>query len=346
MTLRSNLKVGLSIGAGHFGEVFSAVDDAHGEVAVKIQSKLVFESDAEWQTRRQHHLDEGSRLSRARHANVVPIHCLLEDDSSDAVLIVMELCLGGSLQSHFENGPMLLTDVRRYVTQVTMGLVALHNRGMLHRDIKPGNILLNKSDVAQIGDFGLVTDNIILDYGSAAGYSDHLSPEVLAGNGTSVRSDIWALGMTMYRLLHGEEWYSRLPPPRHVVGKGGFAKSLPWLPHIPQNWRTVIRTMMNDDPGSRYKNGNELLVAISRLQTTPRWRCKVTPTQVTWTCEAKNRNYTVEWIETNPGSFSWEARSVPKAKGNRRSFGSSHNINYSTAERELNLLFSGRLAVI
>lgn len=346
MTLRSNLKIGKAIGAGHFGEVFAGVDDVHGDVAVKIQSKLAFESDSDWQQRRKYHLDEASRLSRARHANVVPVHCLLEDDSSDAVLIVMDLCPGGSLQSHFENGPMSLTDVRRYTTQVTMGLVALHNRKMLHRDIKPGNILLNKRDVAQIGDFGLVTDNIILDYGSAAGYSDHLAPEVLAGNGTSVRSDIWALGMTMYRLLHGQEWYSRLPAPRHVVGKGGFAKSLPWLPHIPQNWRTVVRTMMNDDAHSRYKNGNELLVAISRLHTTPRWQCKVTPTDVTWTCTTKNRNYRVEWEETKPGSFNWEARSIPIAKGNRRSFGGSQNVNYNTAERELNLLFSTRLEAI
>jgi len=179
VTLRSNLNIGLAIGAGAFGEVFSAIDDAHGDVAVKIQGKLAFESDADWQLRRKSILAEGQKLSRAKHANVVQIHTILEDDTSDAVLIVMDLCPGGSLQSRFESGAMLLVEVRKYITQVTMGLIALHSRGMLHRDIKPGNILLSKQQIAQLGDFGIVTDDIILGYGSAAGYIDHLSPEVL-----------------------------------------------------------------------------------------------------------------------------------------------------------------------
>ncbi|WP_159006362.1 serine/threonine-protein kinase [Bradyrhizobium sp. S69] len=345
MTLRSNLKIGPPIGAGFFGEVFSATDDAHGTVAVKIQGKLPFEADADWQLRRNSHLAEGQRLSRAKHANVVQIHTILEDDASDAVLIVMDLCPGGSLQSRFELDPMSLAEVRKYTTQVTMGLVALHSRQMLHRDIKPGNILLNRQGTAQIGDFGLVTDNIILGYGSATGYSDHLSPEVLNGGGTSVKSDIWALGMTMYRLLHGSEWYSKLPfPPRNVVGKGGFAKSLPWLPHIPQAWRTVIRTMMNDDPGARYQNGSGVLRAFARLVTTPQWQCSVRPGQITWRHQAKGRNYFVDWTETSSRKYDWAAWSEPVGQGNRRSFGKSKNLDYGAAERELNRLFATKLA--
>jgi eukaryotic-like serine/threonine-protein kinase len=346
MTLRSNLIIGAPIGAGFFGEVFSATDDAHGNVAVKVQGKLALESDADWQLRRKSHLAEGQRLSRAKHANVVQIHTILEDDASDAVLIVMDFCPGGALQSRFEVGPMSLAEVLKYITQVTMGLIALHSRGMLHRDIKPGNILLNKQGIAQIGDFGLVTDNIILGYGSATGYSDHLSPEVLNGGGTTVRSDIWALGMTMYRLLHGIEWYSKLPSPRHVAGKGGFAKSLPWLPHIPQAWRTVIRTMMNDDTAARYQNGSGLLRAFSRLQTTPRWQCNVKPARIRWRYQAKARKYFVDWTETSPAKFAWEAWSEPVGTGNRRSLGVSQDVDYATAERELATLFTTKLAKI
>jgi serine/threonine-protein kinase len=342
MTFRANLKIGPAIGAGHFGEVFSGIDEAHGNVAVKIQEKLVFETDADWQARKQTHLAEGKRLSQARHANVVHIHGLLESDARDAVLIVMDHCPGGSLQARFEAGPMKLGDVRRYITQVTMGLIALHARGMLHRDIKPGNILLNKKDVAQLGDFGHVTDNIVVGYASAAGYSDHLAPEVSNGGGTSIRSDIWALGMTMYRLLHGAEWYSRLPPPRHVAGHGGFAKSLPWLPHIPPPWRTVVRTMMNDDTAARYQNGNAVLRALSQLETS-QWECDVTADQITWTCEVKKRAYLVELIQTGPDNFNWEARSRSIGPGNRRSFGASTNVTFHKADRELTSLFRTKL---
>lgn len=343
MTLRSNLKLGQKLGNGHFGEVFAGTDDVHDEVAVKRLARLNGESDAEWLVRREGHLAEGRRLSEAEHANVVKVHSLLEDESSDAVLIVMERCPGGSLQAAFEQGPMMLSDVRRYVTQVTMGLVALHSRGMIHRDIKPGNILLGKRNIAQLGDFGLVSDKIVGGYASAAGYSDHLAPEVLNGGPTSIKTDIWALGMTVYRLLHGAEWYSKLPPPRHVVGKGGFAKSLPWLPHIPQAWRTVIRTMMNDDTKARYQSGAELLRAYSKLKTTPPWVCAVVPGNITWTHDAKGRRYFVELNETAPKKFAWSARSEPLGSGNRRNFGSGTDLDYGTADKQLSALFATKL---
>ncbi|EIG56104.1 serine/threonine-protein kinase [Bradyrhizobium sp. WSM1253] len=230
MTLISNLQTGAEIGSGYFGKVHEGTDDVHGKVAVKIFTRKPSEADADWQERKKGLLAEGQRLSRAEHTNVLKVHGLLESQTSDAVHLVMDYCPGGCLQKKFEAGPMALADARRYATHVTMGLAALHARGMIHRDIKPGNILLNKHGAAQLGDFGLVTDNIIVAYASGQGYSDHLPPEVLNGGGTSVKSDVWALGMTIYRLLHGAEWYSRLPKPRHVAGRGGFAKHLPFLP--------------------------------------------------------------------------------------------------------------------
>jgi eukaryotic-like serine/threonine-protein kinase len=341
MTLISNLQIGPKIGNGHFGEVHSGTDDVHRTVAVKIFRKLAAESDDHWQARKASLLGEGQKLSRAEHAHVVKVHGLLESDTSDAIHLVMSLCPGGSLQQHFEAGPMQLASVRRYATHITMGLAALHARGMLHRDIKPANILLNKHDAAHLGDFGLVTDDIILGYASAAGYmyTDHIAPEVIHGGGTTVKTDIWALGMTLYRMMHGAEWYSRLPPPRHVVGKGGFAKSLPWLPHVPKAWRTVIRTMLNDDPGSRYQTAIECCQAYSKLKTLPRWECTVTPNGVHWTYADNKRKYFVTWDETQPNIYDWSAWSEPVGKGNKRSLGSSSGINYETADRELTALF-------
>jgi serine/threonine-protein kinase len=223
-----------------------------------------------------------------------------------------------------------------------MGLAALHARGMLHRDIKPANILLNKHDAAQLGDFGLVTDDIILGYASAEGYmyTDHIAPEVIQGGGTSVKTDIWALGMTLYRMIHGAEWYSRLPPPRHVVGKGGFARFLPWLPHVPKAWRTMIRTMLNDEPGSRHQTAIEVCQAYSKLQTVPRWECTVGSTDVSWTYADNRRRYFVTWDQTGPNAYDWSARSEPAGKGNRRNLGSSSGVNYDRADRELTALFA------
>ncbi|MET4257379.1 serine/threonine protein kinase [Bradyrhizobium sp. S3.12.5] len=340
MTLISNLQTGAEIGSGYFGKVHEGTDDVHGKVAVKIFTRKPSEADADWQERKQGLLAEGQRLSRAEHTNVLKVHGLLESQTSDAVHLVMDYCPGGCLQKKFEVGPMPLADARRYATHVTMGLAALHARGMIHRDIKPGNILLNKHGAAQLGDFGLVTDNIIVGYASGQGYSDHLAPEVLNGGGTSVKSDVWALGMTIYRLLHGAEWYSRLPKPRHVAGKGGFAKHLPFLPHIPKAWRTLLRTMMNDDTNARYQSANAALAAYSKLDTTPRWDCVVTSDKVSWTCLHKNRKYFVEWEMVGTDLYNWSAWSEPTGRGNRRSFGSSNGVSYDTADRELAATFA------
>lgn len=338
--LKSNLKMGSLIGQGHFGDVYLADDDVHGKVAVKVLRQGIGELDAEWKRRKEGLLKEGRRLNQATHHNVVQIHQLLESETNDEVLLVMEYCSGGSLQDHFEKGPMLLADVRKLSTEVALGLQALHARDMLHRDVKPGNLLLDENGVAKLGDFGLVTDDIILGYGSQAGYSDHIAPEVWNGSGTSVRSDIWALGMTIYRLLHGMDWYSRSPAPRMVVPNGGFLNTLRWLPYIPKKWRRVVRRMLQDDPRSRYQNAEQIVNALAGLPIEPRWKCKVTAAEVRWERQAKRRRFIVIWTKHSARRHEWSAWSEPIEAGNRRFLGGVETkIGYAELERQLKDFF-------
>lgn len=151
-------------------------------------------SATQWQARKTDLLREGQRLSQAAHPHVVQVRQLLKSPTEDELLLVMEYCPGGSLQKNFDAGPMRLGEVRRYATEIATGLHILHARGMLHRDIKPGNVLITKSGTAKLGDFGLVTDNLILGYGSAAGYLDHLAPEVHTGSPTSPEPIFGRLG--------------------------------------------------------------------------------------------------------------------------------------------------------
>lgn len=138
-------------------------------MALKIFTKLATETDDEWQIRKKGLLAEGQRLSRAEHPNVLKVHGLLESQTSDAIHLVMDYCPGGCLQKKFESGPLPLSEVRKYANHVTMGLAALHARNMIHRDIKLANILLNKHGAAQLGDFGFVTDNIVVGLRVLAG---------------------------------------------------------------------------------------------------------------------------------------------------------------------------------
>jgi serine/threonine protein kinase len=338
--LKSGLKLGPKIGGGFFGDVHKGSDDLHGDVAVKILRQFAGEPNADWTLRKEDLLKEGQRLSQAAHENVVRVHHIVRDESEDNLWLVMELCQSG-LQAKYNAGPMGLLETRKACCEVALGLQSLHSREMLHRDIKPGNILISRRGIAQLGDFGLVTDNLILGYGSEAGYSDHIAPEVWATSLTSKKSDIWALGMTAYRLLHGAEWYSRLPAsPRTVIANGGFAASLPWLPHIPDGWRRAIRKMMHDDPNSRCQSAGGIISSLANVECEPDWDCRVDKGLIRWSRVTRARRFFAVLESHSARRHEWHAWSEPIGAGNRRSLGRSAGIvGYGEAEHGLRAFF-------
>jgi len=305
------------LGAGAFGEVFEGQDGVHGRVAVKVMSRRPTESPSDWDDRKAGLLAEAQRLSAAEHRNVVRVHSLSETPCGDNIHLCMAYCQGGSLQGAYELGPMPLDAVRKIATDVTLGLDALHARGMLHRDIKPGNILLHAQGVALLGDFGLVTDRLLLGYGSAVGYTDHIAYEVWSTFLTSPKSDIWALGMTLYRLLHGQRWYEMDPAPRTTVPAGGYADKLRWLPHIPSGWRRMIRKTLNDDTSLRFQSAQQLLNALSSLEM-PAWRVQVNTDSVRWELTTGDRRKVVEWTWQSPRKNRWVAWSEPLGSAGRK----------------------------
>lgn len=236
---------------------------------------------------------------------------------------------------------MPLLDVRKVATEVSLGLDALHARDMLHRDIKPGNILIDGVGVAQLGDFGLVTDNLILGYGSQTGYSDHIAHEVWIGRGTSVKTDIWALGMTLFRLLHGQTWYEEDVSPRDIIADGGFVDTLRWLPHIPKAWRRTIRKMLNDNPTLRYQSAGQVLNALSSLPT-PNWSTAVASDLIRWEQISAKRRKVVEWSRHSPRKHEWKAWSEPLGQvGRKMSLGGSDGIvNKAQVIKELDAFFA------
>ncbi len=339
----SKLVVGTKLGNGHFGEVYEADDPVHGKIAVKIitRDKAMHPSevndDAKWEVRKASIHKEAQFLSRATHRNVVPVHSINETPDGNSVQICMAYCPGGSYQSVFDKAPMALLAARKLGTEVLLGLGALHTRGMLHRDIKPGNILCDAAGVAQISDFGLVTDDLILGYGSQAGYSDHIAFEVWQGGATSIKSDIWAFGMTMFRMLHGKTWYEEAPSPQRIVQLGNFADTLKWLPHIPPNWRRSIRAMLRDDPAKRFQNSAQAMNAMSALATSPEWTVNVAPELVRWELLSRTRKNVVEWHRESARKHRWSAWSEPLGISGRKMTlgGSNGTIGRSQAVAEL-----------
>ncbi len=341
--LIANLKKSHKLGNGFFGEVFLCKDDVHGNVAAKVFRRNYpnAETDAEWLKRKADLLKEGQRLKEADHNNVVRVHYLVERNDGNEVYLVMHLCDDGSLQGAFEQGPMSLADVRGHCTQVVHGLRAVHDRGMIHRDVKPSNLLVDKG-IVKLGDFGLATDEFVLGYAANDAYGDHAAYEIWQGQGTSVKSDIWALGMTAYRLIHGKQWCERSPSPRTIIKNGGFAEKLRWLPHVPKRWRTVLKKTMSDDKDRRYENTNQVLQALASLDPHPNWTCEVTPHAIVWTRKTADRGISVTWNKHSEHSYSWVAESKPlDGNGRRRTLGKSNGrLGYAESDKQLRKFFS------
>jgi serine/threonine protein kinase len=188
------------LGEGGMGKVYRAHDAAGGAVALKVV-KDDFARDPVFRRRFQR---EASIASKVRHANVVPVLSTGEDDG--VPYMAQRYVEGISLDNKLRrDGPLMVADAVRMCMDVAAGLEALWLEDMVHRDVKPGNILLD-CDRAYITDFGLAKDNqgsVLTLPGQAVGSIDYMAPEQIRGEAVGPATDIYALGCVMYESLCG-----------------------------------------------------------------------------------------------------------------------------------------------
>jgi serine/threonine-protein kinase len=335
---------GRKLGQGAFGEVYEATLRPFGGVAVKVVMPTLTlpNSFAQW---RDYLLGEADKLHAAEHPNVVRFLACSYDSSADRVFIATELCRG-SVADEAGTDPVPLEVLHGYVRGALLGLECLHGRGMIHRDLKPGNILIDKQGTAKLGDFGLVSDRLLAGYGSGVGYCFHLAPEVLVNGTTSTKTDVWAMGMTVYRLLNGEAWWLEhlarqgIAPGDAVaiktnVLKGKMARRISWMPHVPKRWRRFVCSALRDDSAQRFQDATSMLNAMSGLPVSPSWLCSITPTNIRWQRDAHRRNV-VEWEgrSSNQHRVRKWSEPLPGAGGRARSFGESNTAVFEEARRQ------------
>lgn len=344
--LLSKLQIGKFVGAGHFGQVHEGEDPVHGKVAVKKIFRKTTDDDADWDTRKEAAQKEAQNLKKAQHRNVVTVHHYCEDDADDLILYVMEFCEGGSLATSYEAGPTPIDEMRSTATDCLSGLAHLHANKMLHRDVKPGNLLRDDKGRTKLGDFGLVTDRLAHGYGSQGDYAyfDHIAPEVMGGEPTSAKTDIWATGVTFFRLLNGKSWHEEHQPTADSVLQGKFADRLRWLPHIPADWRRVVRCMLRPNPADRYQTVHSVEKAVAGLSVLPAWRCAASVEQITWRRVKGMRTHHVTWDRRDHSKSTWKAWSEPtNGIGNVRTLGGTAKpISEKAAYAQLTMFFKAQ----
>ena len=230
-------RLGETIGYGGMATVYQAEDSRLGRtVAVKVLADNLA-ADPKF---RERFLREARLAARLGHRNVVHVFDVGEAD--DRPFIVMECVDGGTLADVLARGPMSPARVADVARQVAEGLAHAHAAGLVHRDIKPGNLLLAKDGTVKIGDFGIaraVDSATLTRTGAVIGTAAYLSPEQAAGLPTTAATDIYAFGVVLHEALTGR----RLP--------AGTVAPVPGLEGAPQPLRTSIDRALAENPADR-----------------------------------------------------------------------------------------------
>lgn len=204
-----------SIGSGGMGRVWRAHDELlHRAVAIKELTAALYVAEADKAVLLARTRAEARAAARINHSAVVTVHDVLEHDGRP--WIVMELVEGRSLADAVKaDGRVEPAEAARIGMWVLRALRAAHSAGVLHRDVKPGNVLLSEDGRVLLTDFGIAQiegDTTITRTGEVVGSVDYLAPERVRGNDPGPSSDLWALGATLYTAVEGRSPFRRTSP--------------------------------------------------------------------------------------------------------------------------------------
>ncbi|KZV90279.1 hypothetical protein EXIGLDRAFT_837889 [Exidia glandulosa HHB12029] len=202
----TNYQLGDVLGKGASGQVYRALNWTTGETVAVKQIQLSNIPKAEL----AEIMSEIDLLRNLNHPNIVKYKGFVK--TREYLNIILEYCENGSLQhicKRFGKFPESLVAV--YISQVLVGLVYLHDQGVIHRDIKGANILTNKDGCVKLADFGVASASGVND-GAVVGSPYWMAPEVIEQFGATTASDIWSVGCVVIELLDGQPPYHQLKP--------------------------------------------------------------------------------------------------------------------------------------
>jgi serine/threonine-protein kinase len=270
------------IGRGGMGIIYRARDlRLHRDVAVKILNAKTLRDAAA----RTHFRREALILSRLDHPNVEAVYDFDSEQGLD--YLVLQYIPGTSLDDRLHQGPLAPTEVVSLGVQLARGLAAAHARGVLHRDLKPGNLRVTPDQTLKILDFGLAqlfgvpdektfdeAETVTMEAPTFAGTVPYMAPEQLEHKEPDVRSDIYSAGVVLYEMATG----SRPFPQRGQMLWDAILHALPPAPRtlkkdITPELEAIILKCLEKDPNARYQSAGELLHELGELdEPSGSWR--------------------------------------------------------------------------
>src|SRR5213080_3609064 len=254
------------LGAGGMSTVFKAQDTVlERPVAVKLLAEHLAQDDAFVARFRR----EALAAARLQHPNIVQVFDSGEDEESGRHYIVMEYVDGPSCADLLRQHRMFdADDTVRIVRDACQGLDYAHRAGVVHRDVKPGNLLVsNESGTTKLADFGIAKaaeQTRITQVGSVLGTAAYLSPEQASGEEAGAASDIYSLGVCAYQFLAGRlpHEYSSLTELALKQQNDAVVPIAEFRPEVPPGHDRAIRVCLERDPHARYPSALDMAAAL------------------------------------------------------------------------------------
>jgi Tol biopolymer transport system component len=262
------------LGEGGMGEVYRAKDTRLGrDVAIKVLPALF----AEHPDRLARFEVESKAVGQLNHPNVLTVFDVGTHDGTP--YLVMELLEGATLRERLTEGVLAPRRAIEWASQIALGLAAAHEKGIVHRDLKPENVFITKDGRVKILDFGLarVTGSAstsdaatafqATEPGMVLGTVGYMSPEQVRGQAADARSDLFAVGSTLYEMLTGHRAFQRESPAETMAA---IVKEDP--PELSESGRSmppavdrIVRRCMEKQPAERFQSARDLAFALDAI---------------------------------------------------------------------------------
>jgi non-specific serine/threonine protein kinase len=257
----SHFKILEKLGEGGMGVVYKAEDTRlQRTVALKFVSRAMLGSDRA--TARFSR--EAQAAAACEHPNVCTVYEV--GDSDEGTFIAMAFVDGRTLKEQLSEGPLSHGEAADIAIQVARGLRAAHGRGIIHRDIKPGNIMITSTGLVKIMDFGLARPpdvDEITGTGTAVGTVAYMSPEQARGETVDQRADIWSLGVVLYEMLVGQRPFRGQNP--QAVLYSILNESPDPVSDVPQELDRIVRMALSKRVERRYQSVEDVLADLHAL---------------------------------------------------------------------------------
>lgn len=261
------------LGSGGMGVVFRARDERlHRDVAIKVLSG----AGSDDPSARARLTREARTAAALNHPNICVVHEIGEADGQ--TYIAMEYIEGETLADRLARRRMTAQEVVRFGSQIAEAVAHAHERNVIHRDLKPGNVIVTPDDRLKVLDFGLAkelgetqdpnttTEAMLTQPGTVRGTVAYMAPEQLRGFPADARSDVWAMGVILHEMASGSRPFDGMTWPE-LSSAILTSPPRPLPPNVPNDLGAVIQRCLAKDPGDRYQRSADVRAALETAGT-------------------------------------------------------------------------------